>query len=156
MRGCAIVALACLLPGVALAQVEGAARILDGATLEIAGQRFRLSGIVAPALDQVCERMGRPYPCGKVARAELWDVIGGRDVSCTPLAAAGGDGPALATCTAGGVSLAEAMVASGWALADRAAVEAAYAALEQAAEQAGRGLWSGEFTLPGIAREPAE
>ena len=64
-------ALAGLPPGLVRAQVEGTPRVIDGATLEIAGQRFRLHGIAAPALDQVCRRAEQEYPCGKVARAVL-------------------------------------------------------------------------------------
>jgi endonuclease YncB( thermonuclease family) len=146
--------LAGLLPRLALAQVEGTPRIVDGATLEIAGQRFRLHGIRVPALDQSCRRMDRAYPCGQVARATLWDLIGGRDVTCTPVA--GGDpagAPVPAICSAGDVNLNESMVRSGWALADRA-VEPEYAALEDGAREAGRGLWSGVFDLAG-AHDPA-
>jgi len=148
-----------LLPGLARAQVEGTPRIIDGATLEIAGQRFRLHGIAVPELDQACRRAGREYPCGKVARAVLWDLTGGLDVSCLPVpaaAGAGGGGAAVpATCTAGGTDLNRSMVETGWALADRTVAEG-YVALEEDAEAAGRGLWSGEFDLPGTREPDAE
>jgi endonuclease YncB( thermonuclease family) len=149
-------ALAGLLPGLVRAQVEGTPRILDGATLEIAGQRFRLHGIAVPALDQACRRAKQEYPCGKVARAALWDLTGGLDVRCLPVPAAaeaGGGGDAVpATCTAGGTDLNQSMVETGWALADRTVSED-YVAPEEDAEAAGRGLWSGEFDLP-RTREP--
>lgn len=145
-------ALAGLPPGLVRAQVEGTPRVIDGATLEIAGQRFRLHGIAAPALDQACRRAKQEYPCGKVARAVLWDLIAGLDVSCLPVppaAQAGATGDAIpATCAAGGTDLNRSMVESGWALADRTVSED-YVALEADAEAAGRGLWSGEFELPG-------
>jgi endonuclease YncB( thermonuclease family) len=138
-------ALAGLSPGVSLAQVEGTPRVIDGATLAIGGQRFRLHGITVPALDQSCRRMNRAYQCGQVARAMLWELTGGRDVSCMPIA---GDHPAGAAipaiCSAGDTNLNEGMVGSGWALADPT-VDHDYAALEDAARKAGRGLWSGEF-----------
>jgi len=138
------------------AQVEGKPRIVDGQTLEVAGRRFHLQGVQAPALDQVCHRVGRPYPCGKVARAVLWDLTGGLDVICTPLPDAGAAAAAVpATCSAGAADLNQGMVASGWALADGAAGDA-YAALEDAARAAGRGLWSGEFELPGRPAPVAE
>jgi endonuclease YncB( thermonuclease family) len=139
-----------------LAQVEGTARILDGQTLEVAGERFHLQGVRAPALDQVCHRLGKPYPCGRVARAALWDLVAGVDVTCTPVpdaAAAHGGVPAI--CTAGETRLNERMVESGWALADPAAGDA-YGALEDAAREAGRGLWRSEFDLPGAPRPEAE
>jgi endonuclease YncB( thermonuclease family) len=150
-------ALAALGPGTAAAQVQGEPRIIDGATLELAGRRVRLHGIRAPALDQSCLRMGHPYPCGQVARATLWDLVGGREVVCTPVG--GGDeaaGAAVpATCTVAGMSLNEGMVAAGWALADRAVADS-YAALEKAAREAGRGLWSGAFDLPAAPPPPAD
>jgi endonuclease YncB( thermonuclease family) len=148
-------ALLCL--GGAPAQaVEGAAQVVDGQTLMLAGQRFHLQGVVAPALDQVCHRARKPYPCGRVARAALWELIGGRDVTCTPAPdAAAADGALPATCTAGDASLAEGMVRSGWALADRA-TGASYQGLEDEAKKAGRGLWRSEFDLPGAAPASAE
>ena len=149
-------ALLCVGGGAALAQVEGAPRIVDGQTLEVAGRHFRLHGVVAPALDQVCHRAGKPYPCGSVARAVLWDLAAGRDVICTPAPGAGtSDDAAPGTCTAGGTNLNQAMVESGWALADRATADA-YGALEDAARAAGRGLWRSQFELPGAPRPTPE
>jgi endonuclease YncB( thermonuclease family) len=137
----------------ALAQVEGAPQVVDGQTLEIAGQRFHLQGVVAPALDQVCQRAGKPYQCGKVARAALWDLIGGRDVTCTPVPNADAvDGAIPATCTAGPAKLNEGMVSSGWAAAD----SATYAAPEKEAKKAGRGLWRSKFDLPGASPPAAK
>lgn len=146
----------CLAGAPADAQVEGAPSVLDGQTLGIAGQRFHLQGVVAPALDQVCHRAGKPYPCGKVARAVLWELIGGRDVACTPVPdATAADGTLPATCVAGPVSLNEGIVGSGWALADPA-TGGAYEALAKAAKDAGRGLWRSEFDLPGAAPAAAD
>jgi endonuclease YncB( thermonuclease family) len=139
-----------------LAQVEGRARILDGQTLEVAGERFHLQGVRAPALDQVCHRLGKPYPCGKVARAALWSLVGGLDVSCTPVPdAAAADGAVPAICTAGETRLDQGMVESGWALADPAA-DHSYGALENDARKAGRGLWRSEFDLPEAPGPDAE
>lgn len=139
-----------------LAQVEGKPRIVDGQTLEVAGSRFRLQGVQAPALDQICHRVGKPYPCGRVARAALWDLVGGLDVTCTPVPdAAAADDAVPAICTAGEARLNQGMVESGWALADRTADDA-YGALEDAAREAGRGLWRSAFDLPGAPRPAAE
>jgi endonuclease YncB( thermonuclease family) len=137
-----------LMAGSALAAISGPPRVLDGDTLEIGAQRVRLFGIDAPALDQPCEHAGQEYQCGRVARAALWDLIGGLDVSCEPAgAAAAQNGLMVATCRAGKLDLSEAMVRSGWALADRAASDR-YAPLETQAKQARRGLWRGKFEPP--------
>jgi endonuclease YncB( thermonuclease family) len=134
--------------GSALAELSGPPRIIDGDTLEVAGQRVRLFGVDAPELDQVCRRAGHDYHCGTVARAALWDLVGGADVSCQPQGATPAQGGVvLATCSAGGVSLNEGMVRAGWALADPQAADR-YRALQADAEQARRGLWRGEFEPP--------
>lgn len=150
-RTAAWTAILCVAAATARAEVEGAPQVLDGQTLEVAGQRFHLQGVVAPTLDQVCQRAGKPYPCGRVARASLWELIGGRDVVCTPVPdAAPENGIAPATCTAGPVNLNEAIVSSGWALADAATGEA-YEGLAKEARKAGRGIWRSEFDLPGAS-----
>ena len=147
------VALTLLLSGPALAEVAGTPRIIDGNTLEVTGQRVTLFGIDAPDFEQVCQHGGRDYQCGKVARAALWDLVAGLDVSCTPEAEAPApDGSIAATCTAGGSSLNEKMVYAGWALADRDATDR-YVAIEADAKKARRGLWRGEFQPPWRWRE---
>jgi endonuclease YncB( thermonuclease family) len=134
--------------GSALAEIVGSPRVVDGRTLVVAGETIRLFGIDAPELEQVCRHGGRDYQCGKVARATLWDLVAGLDVSCTPDAeAAGPRGGIAATCTAGERELNESMVAAGWALADRAATDR-YVAIEADASNARRGLWKGEFEPP--------
>lgn len=143
--------------GTALAQVAGPPRVIDGNTLEVAGQRVRLAGIDAPDLDQVCQHAGRDYPCGRVARAALWGLVAGLDVSCTPEdTAPADDGSIRATCRAGDLALNEAMAHAGWALAGPKAPER-YRAAQADAEQARRGLWRGQFDLPWQwRRAPAE
>ena len=162
------------IPAAVAAAVKGKPRIIDGETLAIAGQRFRLDGIRAPALDQVCHRAGEEYACGKVARAALWDLVGGREVSCAPAADAGSPaataadassgspaavsadaGAIAATCTAGDTNLNEGMVAAGWALADPPG-RVPYDQFEEGAKVARRGLWTGEFDPPRTWRERVE
>ena len=47
-----------LLPTLALADVTGPARAIDGDTVEVAGERIRLHGIDAPESRQTCRRDG--------------------------------------------------------------------------------------------------
>ena len=47
-----------LLPTLALADVTGQARVIDGDTIEVAGERIRLHGIDAPESGQRCRRLG--------------------------------------------------------------------------------------------------
>ena len=45
-------------PAVALADVTGPARVIDGDTIEITGERICLHGIDAPESGQSCRRQG--------------------------------------------------------------------------------------------------
>ncbi len=50
-----------LLPALALADVTGSARVIDGDMIEIAGERIRLHGIDAPESGQRCRRLGHAW-----------------------------------------------------------------------------------------------
>ncbi len=68
----------CLLATPALADVAGAASVIDGDTLEIQGQRIRLHGIDAPESRQLCRLDGKPWHCGKDAANALAEKIARR------------------------------------------------------------------------------
>ncbi len=70
----------CLLTGPALADVAGPAKVIDGDTLEIHGQRIRFHGIDAPESRQLCRLDGKPWQCGKGAANALADKITRRPV----------------------------------------------------------------------------
>jgi endonuclease YncB( thermonuclease family) len=51
----------------------------DADTLTVGGIRYRLDGIDAPELDQVCiDHRGNPYTCGRRALDALQDLVAGR------------------------------------------------------------------------------
>ena len=63
--------------------ITGRASVVDGDTLEIHGQRIRLSGIDAPESGQLCFNANdKPWRCGQRAALELADRIGRAPVTC--------------------------------------------------------------------------
>ena len=121
--------------------------IVDGRTLEFAGNRVRLDGIEVPDLAQKCRKDGRWIDCGLVAASQLADITAGTaSIVCEP----GGrdaDGIRLATCRADGYDLSGGMVYAGWALAEPTR-GSRYLAREKEARAAGRGIWRYEFVRP--------
>ncbi len=66
------------------APLSGPARVVDGDSLEIGGQRVRLFGIDAPEGRQHCRNaQGQDFACGREAARALDTLIGGRSVTCT-------------------------------------------------------------------------
>lgn len=130
------------------AEIAGKPRIVDGNTIEIAGQRIRLYGVDAPDERQTCNADGREWRCGQEAGFALariiethWTYCYERDRDLRVVVAvchlSGPNGPDLSA----------AMVREGWALADRQ-YATDYVAAEDEARKARAGLWRGEFAAP--------
>lgn len=122
------------------------ARVVDGDSLEIAGQPVRLWGIDAPEAAQTCERGGKPWACGHEATAHLERLTAGRDVACTERTR-DRYRRVVAVCTVDGRDIGAAMVEAGMALAFRR-YSLDYVAHEDRARAARRGMWQGEFVPP--------
>jgi endonuclease YncB( thermonuclease family) len=132
--------------------VTGYARVIDGDTLDIRGQRIRLFGIDAPEREQDCrDAASRTYACGREAARALTSAIAGRAVTCTPVDHDRYDRD-VAVCTAEGDDLGEAMVRSGHALDLARHSRRRYADAERDARDARRGLWAGPFDTPAVWR----
>ncbi len=136
----------CFLATPALADVAGPARVIDGDTLEIQGQRIRLHGIDAPESRQLCRLGGKSWPCGKDAANALADKSARRPVTCEDL---GRDRykRIIGKCTVAGEDMGEWMVSEGLALAYRR-YSLDYVDEEADAQTAQRGIWAGEFVKP--------
>lgn len=139
--------------------VSGTPTVIDGRTLSIDGRRFVLFGIEVPGPGQVCERFGRAYPCGDVARTALMDLVAGVTVTCRPVTGERAElarrqtGGRVALCRATSVDLSWNMVHTGWALAEPAYGKRYYGAIESAARQRRSGLWKGRFAKPWVWRQ---
>ena len=125
----------------------GRAYVVDGDSLEISGNRFRLVGIDAPEGRQTCLRNGQVWLCGVAATRALRQKIDGRNVNCTGRAFDQFD-RILADCSINGESLNAWMVINGWAVAF-----GAYDREEREARNAQRGLWASTFDDPQIWRD---
>ena len=135
-----------LAPAVAIGATLGTARVIDGDTIQVAGQRIRLYGIDAPEINQLCQRKDVPWLCGAEAAKTLRELVAGSAVSC-----AENDrdryGRIVAICKTNGADINAAMVLSGMALAYRK-YSNVYIGHEASAKLARRGLWSGLFIPP--------
>lgn len=126
--------------------IIGVARVIDGDTLEIAGQRIRLYGIDAPESSQTCLHSTGEWDCGN--RAGLWlaQLLANNELSCMPK---GDDqyGRTVATCTIGETDVGGALVKEGWAVAYRS-ITKTYVIAETDAKRKRLGLWDSKFTMP--------
>lgn len=134
--------LAARLERLGMVQLAGTAIVHDGDTVTLARERIRLSGIDAFEKDQICERGGQRYACGREAEAHLLRLAAGSNLVCEGTRR-DRYGRLLAACRAGGIDLNREMVAAGWALA-----YGDYGAEELAAQLNHRGAWQGEFAKP--------
>jgi hypothetical protein len=83
--------------------MSGRARVLDGDSIEFAGESIRLFGIDAPEGRQVCrDASGRPYRCGRAATRALAAATAGRTIACTRIEHRGCYDRQIAICTADG------------------------------------------------------
>lgn len=129
----------------------GQVSVIDGDTLGMGKQRFRLHGIDAPESGQPCKHSKRgTWRCGQQAALALADKIGRSHVTCRET-----DkdryGRIVAICAQGSQDLNQWMVRSGWAV-EYLKYSRDYAADEAAAKQANRSIWSGEFVSPSAWR----
>jgi endonuclease YncB( thermonuclease family) len=126
----------------------GSARILDGDTIDIAGQRIRQWGIDAPESQQSCQgKDRRTYECGRDAAAVLAELTRGRQVQCR---ARDRDRyqRIVAVCSTEAGEINASMVRRGWAVDYTQYSGGRYHTEEAAAKAEGLGLWSGRFDLP--------
>jgi endonuclease YncB( thermonuclease family) len=142
-----LITLVIVLIALAAGPMAAQTRVIDGDTLEIDGQSYRLNGIDAPEHGQSCG----DWACGADATQALADLIETEKVVCD---ASGADsyGRKIATCFVGEVDLGRSLVEQGkaWAFLRYSDV---YAAEERAAKARRTGIWAGQYQTPWAFRE---
>lgn len=130
----------------------GRASVIDGDTIEITGQRFRLHGIDAPESGQTCKDAdNQVYRCGQRAALYLDELLMGITVHCFEKDRDRYE-RIVAECFAGAVNANEAMVEAGWAVA-YTDYSRDYVEQEETARAQKSGLWAGDFVEPADFRK---
>jgi endonuclease YncB( thermonuclease family) len=126
--------------------------VRDGDTIQLGDVTYRLDGVDAPELDQICiNDQADPWNCGIEARDQLAKLIGDRDVHCDDL------GPdklfrkrhiGVCTVQGDGTSLNQQIAQMGLAIGIEPSLKV-HAKDDVAKAQADkRGLWKGCFVAP--------
>jgi endonuclease YncB( thermonuclease family) len=133
--------------------ISGIVTVIDGDTLEMAGERIRIWGIDAPENDQLCRgEDSLLYFCGAKATTDLYQHVKARVVMCTRV---GIDRylRTIATCTVDGLDIGEWLVGRGLALDWPKYSNGKYHKAQQDAQRREEGLWAGSFVNPWDFRE---
>jgi endonuclease YncB( thermonuclease family) len=142
LRICSLFVLIVALPLCAAAaprQFDGVARVIDGDTLDVSGERVRLHGIDAVEAGQTCRpRQGPDWDCGTWVTERVRAMVEGREVACD-FVEYDRYGRSVARCFLGGADIGRTLVQEGLAFAYRK-YSMDYDLDEKAAFVADRGL----------------
>ena len=121
-------------------------RIVDGDTIHINKIKYRLHGIDAPEMKQLCKMKEKDYNCGVKSKEFLGSLIGNQSVKCNHK-----DKDRykriVAECFTGETNLNKELVRNGWALAYRD-YSKDYVIDEEYAQENNLGMWKGTFIHP--------
>ena len=146
MRTC-ILAIICFFTATSLLWAEPITstkwRVIDGNTVDIV-IRLRLASIDTPESNQYChDARDEEWHCGQKATERLTELLVD-EISCA-LHDKDRYGRYIATCASNGLDVQKILVEEGLAVAEHGEE---YRADEQEAQEAGRGMWAGEFLRP--------
>jgi endonuclease YncB( thermonuclease family) len=132
--------------------IVGLATVTDGDGLKVAGETIRLFGIDAPETAQYCTRKdGSRWHCGQYSTVALDKLVKGKQVTCE-IRTLDSYARWVSVCKVGDTDLSKYQVEQGWAVAYRR-YSKDYVEAEDAARKEKRGIWSGEFAMPGDWRK---
>ncbi|MBB6357810.1 thermonuclease family protein [Aminobacter aganoensis] len=137
-------------PRTAPGTIQGRASVIDGDTIEVAGQRVRFNGIDAPESSQYCQdATGFDYACGRTAARALDQFLAAsRPVKCAFVEWDQYDRFVGNCFRADGKSVAGWLVENGHALDWPRYSKLEYGGQQSAAKDAKRGIWQGQFQKP--------
>ncbi len=121
---------------------QGSFSVVDGDSLTLGMQKFRLEGIDAPEYRQICQRSSGDWRCGRDAATYLRRLIQVGNVRCRGFGIDKYD-RTLVRCSSDGVDINGEMVKNGWAVAF-----GSYYQLEREAKSKRLGIWEGDFQRP--------
>jgi endonuclease YncB( thermonuclease family) len=123
--------------------------VKDAGTIQLAGTTFRLDGVDAPAIDQIClNEFADAYACGADAREQLVKLIGDHAMRCDDLGPDKSFGKwhdGVCTVEGASVSLNQQIVQKGFALAAASSAKGNFKDDQAAAKKDLQGLWKGCF-----------
>ena len=135
--------------------ILGEVWVVDGDTMDIGRQRYRLYGIDAPEAGEECtDGSGRAFGCGRAAKMALAALVDGQTVSCEERHR-DRDKIIIAICYAGGYDLGGELVRQGFARA-YARHSRQYLSQEREAKAAKRGMWMEDPTAPAASSRAAQ
>jgi endonuclease YncB( thermonuclease family) len=130
--------------------------VRDGDTIQIGDITYKLDGIDAPEVDQMCiDNHADPWTCGIDARTQLTTLIKGRNVRCEDVSEKPNSPIAntrkkrVGICAAEGdtASLNQQLVSAGFAV-SATSIKGYYRDDEAVAKEDSKGLWKGCFVAP--------
>ncbi len=139
-------------------EISGVPKIVDGDTVYINDNKFRLEGIDAPEVKQQCKKESlkissiigftfyKDYSCGKVSKEKLTSKINGSEIKCI-FTSKDRYKRYIATCYKKKTNLNQWMVRNGYAIAYRR-YSKKYVPDEDFAKENKLGLWQGKFMNP--------
>ena len=139
-------------------EISGIPKVVDGDTIHINDNKFRLEGIDAPEMRQQCKKeslkisfmigftLYKNYSCGEVSKEKLISKIRGSKIKCI-FTTKDRYKRYIATCYKEKTNLNQWMVRNGYAIAYRR-YSKDYVPDENFAKEKKLGLWQGKFTRP--------
>ena len=121
-------------------------KIIDGDTIHINKIRYRLHGIDAPEIKQICKIKDKRYNCGVKSKEFLISLVGNHSVKCNEKDIDRYK-RIIAECFVQETNINKELVRNGWALAYRD-YSKDYVPDEEFAQENNLGMWKGTFIQP--------